>query len=591
MNDEENRDELARAAALQVQQDEEDDDQGGRLNQSDDEDGDTHVEDDIPPLDIDQLLSGGTSTKKETAGSKMNWMATAVSEEEVETNTILVPKNSRGTYGSRDYLRNMDAATTPLEPKLGVPSHFVSSRDGEAESGNQTKHQFIQEVFVSNNEKLEQAMLRVENYDMMSIFMVPAVKRKSAKRPEDIFDLDATTNMFVHWDSLTWKQVCLWQQTINRWASEEDRTSSRWAQSFLYKSSTSDLRERVDSQYKSLPVSCKGGVIYLYLQLRIMFHMSRDTIQALKKYIKLFEEKGLRRIRGENVVVAKKELKAVCTRLKEVNALPDETVVDILEGLTNCSVPEFTKLFDFLLQAARADALDLNNLDEESDDTLGQVKHILSKAVDSYHALCTAGKWHVNHKRASLIVCWNCGEEGHRCEKCPKPTNQSNIDASKKKWQESNKGSGGGSGGSGGGKLNQQQRKKWGHPDAPKDGGGIRWFNGTPKAWCGKKDSNGSVCGWNTDHSTAYHGREMKNPSSFVLADLSPSHPLVVAQKGRGGGSTKPPSGTSNPGSHGEQILLNKSQANDVLTKLENNANSEETAAIVGALRNLLCLN
>ena len=83
----------------------------------------------------------------------------------------------------------------------------------------------------------------------------------------------------------------------------------------------------------------------------------------------------------------------------------------------------------------------------------------------------------------------------------------------------------------------------------------------------------------------------MKNPSSFVLADLSPSHPLVVAQKGRGGGSTKPPSGTSNPGSHGEQILLNKSQANDVLTKLENNANSEETAAIVGALRNLLCLN
>ena len=81
-----------------------------------------------------------------------------------------------------------------------------------------------------------------------------------------------------------------------------------------------------------------------------MFHMSWDTIMALKKYLKLFEEKGLRRIRGKNVVIAEKEIMAVCTRLKEVNALPDETVVDVLEGLTNCSVPDFTKLFDFLFR-------------------------------------------------------------------------------------------------------------------------------------------------------------------------------------------------------------------------------------------------
>lgn len=55
-----------------------------------------------------------------------------------------------------------------------------------------------------------------------------------------------------------------------------------------------------------------------------MFHMSRDTITALKRYLKIFEEKGLRRIRGENVVVAEKEIIAVCSRLQEVNALPEE---------------------------------------------------------------------------------------------------------------------------------------------------------------------------------------------------------------------------------------------------------------------------
>ena len=109
--------------------------------------------------------------------------------------------------------------------------------------------------------------------------------------------------MILHWDSINWKDVCRWQKCINKWASVEDCTSSRWAQSFLYKSSTQELRERVDTQYKSLPAVYKGGVTYLYLQLKIMFHMSRDTIIALKKYLKLFQEKGLCRICGENVCV------------------------------------------------------------------------------------------------------------------------------------------------------------------------------------------------------------------------------------------------------------------------------------------------
>ena len=131
---------------------------------------------------------------------------------------------------------------------------------------------------------------------------------KFARKPDDIFDIDDTKNMFLHWDSMNWEQICLWQRTINKWAGVDDHTSSRWVQSFLYKSSTVNLRERVDSQYKNLPAGCKGGVTYLYLQLRIMFHMSWDTITALKKYIKLFEEKGLRRIRGENVVMRRRRL-------------------------------------------------------------------------------------------------------------------------------------------------------------------------------------------------------------------------------------------------------------------------------------------
>ncbi len=164
--------------------------------------------------------------------------------------------------------------------------------------------------------------------------------------------------------------------------------------------------------------------------------MSRDTITALKKYLKYFEEKGLRRIREENVVIAEKEIVAVCTCLNEVNALPEETVVDILTGLTHCSVPEFKELFQFFLQAARAEALNVNH--SFKDDTLKEVKTLLSRAIESYHALCTAGKWHMTKSsggRVSVVVCWNCGEEGHICTKCNKPRNQATIEANKKQFQ------------------------------------------------------------------------------------------------------------------------------------------------------------
>ena len=119
---------------------------------------------------------------------------------------------------------------------------------------------------------------------------------------------------------MRWEDVCLWQKTLNKWAGDDDRTSSKWAQSFLYKSSTLELSERVDSQYQSLPAAFKGGVTYLYLQLKVMFHMTRDTITALKTFLKKIEETGLRQYPDENMARLQKEVQAVCICLDEVGA-------------------------------------------------------------------------------------------------------------------------------------------------------------------------------------------------------------------------------------------------------------------------------
>ena len=75
--------------------------------------------------------------------------------------------------------------------------------------------------------------------------------------------------------------------------------------------------------------------------------------------------------------------------------VPYETVIDVPTGLTNCSVPDFAKLFDFLLQQAMVKALDN---DTHEGNMLQQVKAILSIAVDACHSLC---------KQASVILSSN----------------------------------------------------------------------------------------------------------------------------------------------------------------------------------------
>ena len=187
------------------------------------DDGRVQVEEEIAnqgdaiPPEFDFNVDGQPETVRSSneAGSGITWLEDELTIADVLANSILVSKGNRGEYGTRDYIRNMDAATYALEPKMGVPSHFVSSRDGEVESGNQNKNQYIQELFVSNVGKIEQANLRAEQYDFMDIFMLCSVKNENAVNPRDKFNNDGK-NMFLHWDQMKWNNVCHWQSAINR---------------------------------------------------------------------------------------------------------------------------------------------------------------------------------------------------------------------------------------------------------------------------------------------------------------------------------------------------------------------------------------
>ena len=129
--------------------------------------------------------------------------------------------------------------------------------------------------------------------------MVLIIQDKNASHPVFMWTYNPF-NLFLSWDLFTFENICIWQYCINNTCGKDDQVSSIWSHAFFYKSATAEFHERDESKYMDLPAYYEGGVNYLFFQLKLTFY----TMNALMKYIKLFEHKGFHRIQGKNVTVA-----------------------------------------------------------------------------------------------------------------------------------------------------------------------------------------------------------------------------------------------------------------------------------------------
>jgi hypothetical protein len=143
--------------------------------------------------------------------------------------------------------------------------------------------------------------------------------------------------------------------------SDEDQVSSKWLKMLLYESCTTEMKEVLMTEYGNLEVCFLGGLTFAWMLCNKLFGLNGNTTAALVNFLKLFWNKGLHCYRGENVALAWKELLAVCSRLAEAKELPQETSVDLLMGLTLCSVDQFKTLFEHKLQVAKAESLEGNH--------------------------------------------------------------------------------------------------------------------------------------------------------------------------------------------------------------------------------------
>jgi hypothetical protein len=206
-----------------------------------------------------------------------------------------------------------------------------------------------------------------------------------------------------------------------------------------------------------------------------------------------------------------------------------ECTVQLLEGLTKCSVTVFRQTFSHLLVGEHLKQLcTLTSLHDSS--CLGGIKKLCKEANDMFNALNVSKVWNIPQKHR-IDACFNCGDPDHGIPKCPKPINQSRINRAKSKFSRSGGGRGGrggrgghdgrdgrgngcGSGRGHGDGDKTNSRGKWKSNakavNAVTTSGGIRKHKGKWSMMC-------KSCGWKSTHTTGFHDSYVKDPASFSL--------------------------------------------------------------------------
>ena len=97
----------------------------------------------------------------------------------------------------------------------------------------------------------------------------------------------------------------------------------------------------------------QGMITHLKIEFNEIFNMRNVVITSLHDFINNFSKDGIAKVPKGNVSSLTQQMIVFCERLYEAKALPHNTPVHLLTGITRNSVTEFFGLFELILNTER----------------------------------------------------------------------------------------------------------------------------------------------------------------------------------------------------------------------------------------------
>lgn len=315
---------------------------------------------------------------------------------------------------------------------------------------------------------LLQVRERLEAFDMMDVFtLVQPVDAESV--PDLQMDgAEAVTNpLLSEYARLDVAAVAASNQWYHNWTTDVDsqmHTNLNWSYHFLKNNIEATLMARLQPKYEAFDVSQRGGPLLFMLLMNELLYTNESAVSALKDQVEKYK---ISKVAGENVKNIAAILLSVSKRIwySRDNKFPESYIDKIISVLQTSSVPEFNEQFRTVAltrasdlaqeriaksQGRAAPAMTYNN-------DVSTVERLFNMATTFYDQYSRDGLWakHVKTKSnsgtttnpndssqpAALVngTCFNCGSSQHMLPDCDKPSDDTRIEANKKKYLEAKK--------------------------------------------------------------------------------------------------------------------------------------------------------
>jgi hypothetical protein len=255
-------------------------------------------------------------------------------------------------------------------------------------------------------------------------------------------------NLFKSYATITLDSVARSNEWYRRWAvSEEYETNLRLSLDFLQRNTTDSLWEKCLEKHNLYPPEQQGGpLIFLIMMKKIQ----SNTEDAVRYLIDGIQKMKLSDFDGENVDRAVSLLRGAERRLKNTpSGVPQDFSTWVMRIFQTSSVTAFNdkfKLYTDLLTLGRTVGTgSLTPPTSEELYRLAENTYMDLLALDEWTGVTTKGNqshngFIANHpKNKKTAVCWNCDEQGHSINDCPKPANNKRIEAKRQAYKEQKK--------------------------------------------------------------------------------------------------------------------------------------------------------
>ena len=335
---------------------------------------------------------------------------------EIKVGSSQFSRQLRANVTLKEKLSIMKEATQGLDIKM---SKIDYERLDKSSSEEQLENNVEVETFISK------ISTHLQRYDMKMIFEEFPILDPPHIEEADRFRNQKTVNLLTSWDNLGDDKVYKikdigetieWMKKFAEGSSESFLEDMEWSNSFLLNSMDETLQESIhatlEEEYK---LSEHGGPLTFALMIDKVINLTEGAIEAMTRHLKGYD---ISKVPGEDVERVFRRFRHALKRLENNGSLSKDVVTGLFKTFQTTTVDDFNAMF----------ALWKRTIELE-----GKLKppytEILNKVSSWYKNMKIAGEWsmlEVTKSDAAFlseqmddIICYKCGEKGHKKPNCP----------------------------------------------------------------------------------------------------------------------------------------------------------------------------